>query len=117
MVDNSLHVRADRLFQHRRNILESAMQSAYILKNIKLVKALGKQKRYSLNAFKKSLNELSGLISELNLKDVHDPSISKQIAPKIKIKKVDISPFIPKEKSQIERDLEDIKNKLQGLNF
>lgn len=111
---SSLHVRADGLIRNRKSILESAMQSTLLIKSIKPLKALNRKKSTQLTAFKKNLKEISHLIGEFKLRDVGPKG---KVIPKVTKKTKQVKIAVPKEKTKIERDLEDIQNKLQGLEF
>ena len=117
---SSLHIKADGIIEKRRDILESAMQSALLLKNIKLVKILSQQKKSKLAEFKKNLEELSTLISKFKLDDIKEIK-PKQSAPKVTVPKQKIEApreiERPQEKTKIEKELDDIQDKLRKLNF
>lgn len=115
-----LHVQADGLTEIRKDILESAMQSALLLKNFTLVKSLNRQKKTQITMFKKKLSEISILMSSFKLEDIKEPRQTPKII-KIKpepVKKEIIKRVVmPKEKTQLEKELDDIQEKLRNLSF
>lgn len=117
MTISPLHIRADGLIQNRKDILESAMESTLLLKNLKTVKELARQKKSQLVAFSKNIKEISALMSEFKLEDIQETKPKAKKIIKIPEKKTEIPAPVEKPKSKIEQDLEDIQEKLRNLSF
>lgn len=120
-----LHVQIDNPTDVRRNILESAINSAEILKNYEKYREIRHRKKQYMERFAKISKEIKEEINKLedNLPEIKEevkkpeiPRVTEQ-KPVVKVKKVvHKEPIIKQQpKSKLEQDIDEIRKKLARL--
>ena len=119
-ISSSVHTRIENGLELRKEILETALRTTELIQRFKDYKNYNSEKKKLITKFKKDVKELKEVVNNLELKDLPKEYESEMISPEIKeiIKPVEQirreiqRPII---KSEIERELDTLRDKISSL--
>lgn len=121
-LSGEVHVRMEDSLEKRKTILESALLSANLTQKYEDFKAVRNEKTKQLALFKKLMKEVAFLFKDFEFKELPEvklpkPEIQEEIREIRGGYKGSAEEIEPTEKTKLERDLEDIKSKLENLKI
>jgi light-regulated signal transduction histidine kinase (bacteriophytochrome) len=120
-ISSSIHTRIENGLELRKEILETALRTTELIQRFKDYKDYNSEKKKLITKFKKDVKELKEVVNNLELKDLPKeytrelsiPEIKKIIKPSREItREILEKPII---KSEIERELDILRNKISSL--
>lgn len=119
-ISSSVHTKIENGLELRKEILETALRTTELIQRFKDYKNYNSEKKKLITKFKKDVKELKEVVNNLELKDLPKEYESEMISPEIKeiIKPVEQirreiqRPII---KSEIERELDTLRDKISSL--